>query len=864
MDATYPLYAGSDPVFYDKPRLKAETAVELFAPADALKRDMWEQADDEVWSYWTPPGVTLPEQGWKIHVSATAATAETVLARVSEHCHRNALPFKFVRTRPMLALTLAKDGDRCVSGKFIAIYPTSLAELESHLTELDAALSGSPGPYVLTDLRWKQGPVFVRYGAFLRQTVNDNGADVPAIRDLDTGILVPDVRTTAFHVPPWAEIPDFLQVELDQLGMTPPDGFPQVRGALHFSNAGGVYEAMLDGRPVILKEARPHVGWTPDGRDAVRRLRDEAGMLESLHRDVPVPAAIDTFDHHGHSYLAMERIDAVSLSAAVTARNPLVTSNPSAGERRAYRDWAAGVADSLRGAVASLHARGRVHGDLHPGNVLVREDRTVVLIDLEMSRPIEDARPALIGAPGFIATDDRGGLDQDLYALACTELFMFVPLIPLLTLDEAKAGVLVREAARQFELSQTWVDRQLATLARRTTTAPDTSHRPALTDSVDTIAKSLLADASPERHDRLWPGDPAQFNQPPASLAHGALGVLVVLHRAGVAPPPELLAWVERTETGSGRGAPQRLGLLDGLAGTVWAYRQLGEHELADRRLSQLTSSGIDRLGADLYGGLPGIGLTLLEEQHAPSGSVAAIATQLREWWRHTEPPSRVATGAGGLMNGATGTALFALRLFEATGDQEHLRIATEAMDFDLHSLRPARDGSLQVDEGWRLLPYLGNGSAGIGVVLAQLLAHLPGHSRYLEILDGITRAATAPLTAQCGLLEGRAGLIHFLHTLGRANLATKDVSTALHRHVAALELHTIRHDERTRFAGNGMMRASCDLATGAAGVLATLIDYNDAATGQLPESTVLPFLIRTARSNSAPLAAADPSEEVR
>lgn len=197
-------------------------------------------------------------------------------------------------------------------------------------------------------------------------------------------------------------------------------------------------------------------------------------------------------------------------------------------------------------------------------------------------------------------------------------------------------------------------------------------------------------------------------------------------------------------------------------------------------------------------------------------------------------------------MRGATGTALFSLRLYETTGDREHLRMATEALDFDLHSLQPGRDGSLQVDEGWRLLPYLGSGSAGIGIVLAQLLTHLPGHSRYLELLDGIATAATAPFTAQSGLLEGRAGLIQFLLTLERTGLATPATSDALHRHVGALELHTIRRGNHVRLAGNGVLRASCDLATGAAGVLATLIDYNAHRNGQSRESACLPFLAPT------------------
>lgn len=862
MDATYPLYAASDRLFYDQPHRHGVATDEMFAPAAVGAWDAWSPSGDNTWAFWMPPEAILPEQGWKIHISATLSTADTVLETVSLYCHRHALPFKFLRDRRTLRATLSKDGDRRVTGKFITVYPSSPAGLHAHLAELDAALTGRPAPHVLTDLRWKQGPVFVRYGAFTRQFVTYDGADVPAIRDLDTGVLVPDVRATAFHIPSWVQVPDFLQAELDGLATTPPDGFPQVRAALHFSNAGGVYEAEHDGRQLILKEARPHVGWTPDGRDAVQRLRDEAALLRDLRDRVPVPAPIAEFTVHDHAYLAMERIDGVSLSAAVAARNPLATSAPTTRVRRAYRDWAISVISSLRDAVSALHACGRMHGDLHPGNVLIREDDAVVLIDLEMSRPIGDNAAVVIGAPGFVSTDGRTGLEQDLYALACIELFLFVPLVPLLNLDSSKARELVAEAAAQFDLEPSWADRQVTILSRREHNSATVAATAPAPVTPDRIARTLFEDATPERRDRLWPGDPAQFSEPSTSLAHGALGVLTALHRAGVAPTFQHLTWVERTDTDP---ETARVGLFDGVAGAVWAYRRMGLDGAADRQLSRLTTAIHDRLGVDLYGGLPGVGLTLLAEgrQHARLRDLALdIAARIRERWRATKPPVQVTTGAGGLLHGATGSALFAVRLFEATGDPDHLRIATEAIDYDLRSLRAAPDGSLHVDEGWRLLPYLGNGSAGIGIVLTQLLAHLPGHSRYLESLEGITRAATAPFTVQSGLFQGRAGLIQFLLALERAELATQASSTALHRHVAALRLHAIRRGDQIRFSGNGLLRASCDLATGAAGVLATLTDVDAYTAGIRQNPISVPYLTPFSEDgNHSPLPAAQPRE---
>lgn len=842
LDATYPSFATADSLFYDKPLRHAGTTEEHFSPADTAAWSSWSRGGDETWSAWMPDGVQLAEQGWKIHVSATPATAEVALRTVSLYCHRNALPFKFLRTDRILRTTLSKDADRRVAGKFITIYPTSPENLRAYLTELDVLLAGLDGPYVLTDLRWNRGPVYVRYGAFTRQFMEHGGVDVPAIRDLGTGALVPDVRTIAFHLPPWVQMPRFLEEQIEQLETEPPDGFPQIHGALHFSNAGGVYEATAEGRPAIVKEARPHVGWTPDGRDAVQRLKDEASLLEAIAGQVPAPAAFETIEAHGHTFLVMERVDGVPLNSAVAARNPLSTAQSLPEDRCVYQDWATGVAGSLRRAVRALHASGRVHGDLHPGNVLVRDDDSIVLIDFEMCAPISDDHAAIMGAPGFVATDGRSAQDRDWYSVACIALFMFLPLTPLLPLDSTKSYALITEAASRFNLDQAWVDDHLTILASRQPSQASravptrTASSGSIAGTIDNLSRTLLGDATPDRQDRLWPGDPAQFSEPANSLAHGALGVLTALSRAGVEIDPRHLMWVETVESRS--ILPIRSGLFDGLAGAIWAYRRMGLHDAADRRLAQLCALRRDKLRFDLYGGLPGVGLTLLAESaRRPElrDVVIDIAAIIRSRWQNAEAPERVGTGAGGLLHGATGSALFGLRLYEVTGDPQHLRIAAQAIDYDIRSLRAARDGSLHVDEGWRLLPYLGNGSAGIGIVLAQLIQHVPGHSRYLEVLDGVARAAAAPFTAQSGLFQGRAGLIQFLMTLDLCSLGTSATTEALRHHISQLDLHMLRRGDQIRFPGDGLLRASCDLASGSAGVLATLADVANHEAACLP-----------------------------
>ncbi|MBD7958846.1 lanthionine synthetase C family protein [Microbacterium sp. Sa4CUA7] len=267
---------------------------------------------------------------------------------------------------------------------------------------------------------------------------------------------------------------------------------------------------------------------------------------------------------------------------------------------------------------------------------------------------------------------------------------------------------------------------------------------------------------------------------------------------------------------------------------------------MAELVLSAVLDRDWRHLDSSLYAGLPGVALTLLAG--APgrpelAETARAMCSELSDRLDAQRPPSRVPTDRGGLFAGASGCALLALRLFDYYREPSYLALAEQALDYDLASLTAGRDGSLHVNEGWRLLPYLGYGSAGIGVVLAQFLTYVPGATRCQRALEGILLAASAPFTVQAGLMHGRAGLVYFLSTTARLGFAPPLARRALDQHVAALSLHAIDGEDGVRFAGNGLLRASCDLATGSAGVLAVLTQCASFARGSTPLTTALPFL---------------------
>ncbi len=189
-----------------------------------------------------------------------------------------------------------------------------------------------------------------------------------------------------------------------------------------------------------------------------------------------------------------------------------------------------------------------------------------------------------------------------------------------------------------------------------------------------------------------------------------------------------------------------------------------------------------------------------------------------------------------GLLRGASGPALFLLRQYERTGEPRLLAAAAEALRRDLAvCVVQKAGGGLEVDEGWRTLPYLGDGSAGIGLVLDDLVAHAPDLAGEFErAREGIVTAASSRFYAQPGLLQGRAGLILHLARTTTPGAARERLA----QQVSGLGWLAMAYQGQLAFPGHQMMRLSMDLATGTAGCLLALASALDG-----DRATHLPFL---------------------
>ena len=91
MDRQYERFCAADPYFYDA-LTSAQPEASWFAAARRPVPAGWQRDTLDDWLVYGPAGGSLPEQGWKIHVSACLDNAERVLDTVIGYCVPQGLP----------------------------------------------------------------------------------------------------------------------------------------------------------------------------------------------------------------------------------------------------------------------------------------------------------------------------------------------------------------------------------------------------------------------------------------------------------------------------------------------------------------------------------------------------------------------------------------------------------------------------------------------------------------------------------------------------------------------------------------------------------------------------------------------------
>ncbi len=847
MDLRYEEYCFGDPNFFDIASRSDHDAQPFLTALPPLPIG-WDAKRRGIWQVLSPREAEIPDQGWKVHVSAGLDNASRVLRTTFEYCAKHDIPFKFLVNSRVLLARNSKYAPRQASGKLITIYPRDETELKGTLQELSEALRDEPGPYILSDLRYGAGPLYLRYGAFLEQwLIGPDGERVPAISRPD-GELVPDERRPGFHVPDWVVIPEFLAPYLAARTKAADSAFPyRVDAALHFSNGGGVYRAtrIADDLAVVLKEARPLAGLDIHGTDAVTRLDREEQTLRRLAGIPGIPVCHEKFVSWEHHFLAMQHMAGLPLGRWLAANYPLNRGSATDEDVADYTRRALHIVEQVQRILTAVHDRGIVFGDLHNRNLLVDADDTISLVDFELAFDAESGQRPGLAAPGFAAPADRTGYAIDDYAFAALKLWIFFPLTVMLTLDPGKITTYLHTVRTRFPVPVDYPDsirtqlRPAATARHRGGHTELDAPEPDWARVATGIATAITASATPDRTDRLFPGDIEAFSVDANCLAWGTAGVLHTLSNCGFGRFPDHEQWlldaVHRTP-------PTRAGFYDGAHGIAHVLDEFGHGDAADELLAEaapIVSTMTDNAPANhaLHGGLAGIGLNLLHLADRRTG--AALRDQALDIGDrlalalHDAEPTRGRARAG-LMHGWTGPALLFLRLHAATGDETWLNRADAALAMDLAECVTRADGSMQVKDGGRTLPYLEVGSAGIAMVAAQL-ADLRPDAACVAALPALRTALYGEFIIQPALWLGRAGLILALAGLRRPEAPDPDLDRALARHRTLLAWHSVGFRDGIAFPGMQLLRLSTDLATGSAGVLLAVVAATPGRAAALP-----------------------------
>jgi tRNA A-37 threonylcarbamoyl transferase component Bud32 len=431
---------------------------------EAIKSELpaaWEHGRKSNWYMVSAPDQTLIRQGWKIHISATPQNAVDLLKIIALLCVQHKVSFKFQADIRLLMMSSGKGWSRQASGKFVTIYPTDEEQFKALIEALYMRLQGFAGPYILTDLRYKDSScVYYRYGGINGLSQLDITGDKKHYLEAPNGQLVPDLRTPYWNPPYWVTTPFDQQFDDEEMSeATLKEGRYLINYAISFSVTGGVYNALdlETGATVIIKEARPFTGMDDNGVDAVDRLRKEYKLLNTMACTGVTPLAIDLFDEWEHVFLVQELIEGIDLGIMCISENPLLRVYRDDASIARYSSRLGTVWHSLASAVQLLHDKGLVLGDLSIKNVLVDEPTaTLRLIDFEAAISHEMDTHNRICTPGFASPQRMYSYSQckedDYYAIGSIMLSTLFPVSGMLDLEPKSARTLVESFGKELNI----------------------------------------------------------------------------------------------------------------------------------------------------------------------------------------------------------------------------------------------------------------------------------------------------------------------------------------------------------------------------------------------------------------------------
>ncbi len=794
--------------FYEASKAKDQEFI-CQPPAD------WQNFYQEDWHCCLSPR-PLAQQGWKIHLSVALGQEQEMLDVVSRYCFAHQLSFKWTRSKRAWLLKNAKYADRVASGKFITIYPEDEAEFVQTVYALAALLKEfAPGPYILSDRRWQASPVYYRYGAF-KEMIKEIAGQKRCCLQAPDGSWLEDRRCPYYCQPDFVQEPAELAKNNFQVKGADISRLTayQIKGALHFSNGGGVYLAQKNGKNYVIKEGRPAAGLDGHGQDAFSRIQKEAAWLKKLANVPEVVDIKEDFQAWIHAYLVEDYVSEQTLGDYVAENYPFYSE-----KRAAYVAQSLQIAEKLRRAVAHVHAQGVAIGDLQADNVMITEDGKVKLIDFEAAASLTAPYNPGIMTAGFSDWALETYEQADLYGLYQTIRFLFLPISNRARSSWPMQNLNLRcyfskEAADYLEdLRQQLLPK--CPLLGKENKDDDRQEGtwPSLNELRGNISRGIKADwQSPN----LIKGDLPLLEDPDQRLTidNGALGYGLLVARCGqAAEKKKFLAWLRKQPMEELTAA----GLFTGRAGLGGIIYELEDKAWGRQLIWSAQGSAGD---LSLRSGLAGIALAkiALAKEEGLSKTVELIKIGEEIAAGYEKMPGK------GLMTGRLGAILALWKIGCFLKREDFKEAAKTGLDALLEKDLVQVDQHAFLAEDGQRMPYLANGTAGLALVLAAIAKDEPKEDRYQEIIKQAAETMDSFCSYMGGLFTGYAGLMLPDLALGRKK--------ALGEKLRLLNNYLLPREEGTLVAASLGYRCSMDLAAGASGVLLLLegIARNDAS----------------------------------
>lgn len=804
-----------------------------------VRPEDWTHRADTSWSYYFPPAMDLPDQGWKIHLSAIPGREKELLLVVARHLFSRGTPFKHLVSEDVFLESNSKYADRGSSGKFITVYPKDDSDFCALLDELEEITGPFGGPYVLSDTKYKTSPVYFRYGGFEYSFVSEgDGVASLAIHD-KTGQAVKDSREAWFVVPDFVDVPEQIAKQVSSR-LHPDKGelvkalYPfEIERSLHFSNGGGVYLAINveDDSKVVLKEARRYVGYTSKSEDACTRLEHEKTVLQQLSDYSFVPKLIRYFSVEDHDFLAESFIEGVSLQSWIASEYPLSLEQNELDE---YCGKANQIKNGIVSIVYSIHDAGLALMDISPRNFIVSYDLSVRLVDFEGLRELDSYDVGVLGTPGFMPLVACSNAERDVYGLVCLLMYLYLPSWTNSFSPETLYGRL----DRIVELYPADVYDQLTKLfdiVPEKLLRPRSGYyqlkldeRPALDEAISALVSGMIAVRGVgEAQDRLYPGDATQYLYGELGVLDvetGASGIDLMLFRTGADVSADVRWILQRLRH---LNSPTRFhGLLRGRVGIASAVAQMG---FMDEALRLLPEDLPDPPESDISirTGISGTALALLEIYRLSGsekvlGLLGLASDALKRLIDENKPPQSPCSETGnafGFFDGWCGAAVACRELSFALCREKNdwLDRMEQCLSRDLGEMSLCDDGGRYINYSGVNYCYLAEGAAGVLFALA-----LCSPVRYKAAIEEIDKTLIYNLSLNGTLFRGMGGIIAAL--LAVHGSGDPRINTMMNEIVSSFLFR--KHDEHNELymLGDGGACLSADYSSGSAGLIGVLL----------------------------------------